>query len=507
MRSAGERGRSSSRKKTLAEAPENRRRGRNGWSVPVGLTYNSQNWRQDSGVNWQLGYDVGYGFGWKMLIGSITPYYVNFWSGVDHYVYTDGTGAEYQLNVNNGNVWSSTQGNYVWFDATANVLHFKDGTFWVFGRASGGLEADAGTLYPTTIEDVNGNQIAITYQPGTGLSPNTTNSSSRIALIADVRAQVIYGATLATYRFTYNNNLPVPHLTGVTNTIGSAETYQLNYATANLNPPFTISDPNYTGWTTTQLTGMTTAGLPAYAFAYDTAGASELTSVTFPYGGELSWVYNTFQYSGSRYLREIQTRMLAVASSQPSTTWSYSLTRPDGANSVTMHTAMTLTDASGVGAKTWSFSGSSNPAWELGMVTGFVQSASAGGYVYSSDTYTWSQDPAGNPYISEKDSATDPGGSNAQTAKTTQTLDQFGNMTQSAVYPYNNASTPLNVYNSTYLTDSGYLANYIRNRALSTTLTTGGSTIALAQNYYDGKYSSFGEPTLPAWVQTHCNWS
>jgi hypothetical protein len=31
---------------------------RAGWSIPVSLYYNSQNWRQDSGNNWQLGSDV-----------------------------------------------------------------------------------------------------------------------------------------------------------------------------------------------------------------------------------------------------------------------------------------------------------------------------------------------------------------------------------------------------------------------------------------------------------------
>ena len=49
--------------------------GRTGWTVPVGLVYNSQNWLQDTGVNWKLGNDVGFGFGWQMLIGAITPYY------------------------------------------------------------------------------------------------------------------------------------------------------------------------------------------------------------------------------------------------------------------------------------------------------------------------------------------------------------------------------------------------------------------------------------------------
>jgi hypothetical protein len=88
-----------------------------------------------------------------------------------------------------------------------------------------------------------------------------------------------------------------------------------------------------------------------------------------------------------------------------------------------------------------------------------------------------------------------------------QTLDQYGNTTQSVVYPYNNTSTPLNTYNKTYITDATYLGYYVRNRLLSTTLTNASGPTTLAQNYYDGKYSSFGEPTLPAWAQTMCNWS
>jgi hypothetical protein len=82
--------------------------GRTGWTVPLGMVYDSQNWRQDSGVNWKLGADVGYGFGWKMLIGSVTPFYTSFTSGVDHYVYTDGTGAQYRLDVNTSGIWTSS---------------------------------------------------------------------------------------------------------------------------------------------------------------------------------------------------------------------------------------------------------------------------------------------------------------------------------------------------------------------------------------------------------------
>jgi hypothetical protein len=38
----------------------------------------SQNWRQDNSVNWQLAGDLGYGFGWKLAIGSVAPYYTGW---------------------------------------------------------------------------------------------------------------------------------------------------------------------------------------------------------------------------------------------------------------------------------------------------------------------------------------------------------------------------------------------------------------------------------------------
>ena len=147
---------------------------RSGQTIPVNLVYNSQNWRQDNGVNWELATDAGFGFGWKLLIGSITPYYSLSGTGsggADHYVYTDSTGAEYPLTVNNSGVWSSQQSNYVWFDANADKLHFGDGSFWVMGSVSGGDEQDArGTMYPTVLEDVNGNQVLVTYYSGAGLA-------------------------------------------------------------------------------------------------------------------------------------------------------------------------------------------------------------------------------------------------------------------------------------------------------------------------------------------------
>src|SRR5579884_1795543 len=89
--------------------------GRGNWSVPFNLTYNSQNWRQDGGGTWKLGYDVGYGFAWQLLAGAVTPSYTGS-AGVDHYVFTDATGAQYRLTNKNNGVWSYTEGIYVWFD-------------------------------------------------------------------------------------------------------------------------------------------------------------------------------------------------------------------------------------------------------------------------------------------------------------------------------------------------------------------------------------------------------
>jgi RHS repeat-associated protein len=495
--------------------------GRTGWQVPINLVYDSQNWRQDNGVNWQLGSDVGFGFGWRMLIGSITPYYTSTWTGVDHYVYTDSSGAQYRLDQNSGGVWSSVQGGvYVWLDTNVspNKLHFKDGTFWVMGCTSGGIEADAGTLYPTILEDTSGNQILVAYDTAVGLpyypafGISNPNTSARITAINDVRSYGT-GAFLFYYNHlssdTWNSALlTLPHLQSFTNTIGTSESHGFTYSTVSQEPPFG-TDPGYSGLTVTLLTDMTTAIIPNYQFGYDSAGAGELMSVIFPYGGELTWNYSSFEYAGIRSLREITGRALA-ADSAHANVWTYGISRPDAANSVALHTAMTLVDASGIGAKTWNFfvPGGSTPAWEGGLVSQFVQSASSGGTVLQTDTYTWSQDPASRPYISAKTTVISPGASNQQSSLSTQTLDQYGNVTQSVIYPYNNTSTPLRTYNNTYLTDATYLGNYVRNRLLQTTLTTSSGTNTLVENYYDGRTFP-GQPSLPYLPSLYCSssWS
>jgi len=134
--------------------------GRGSWGVGFNLMYNSQNWRQDPGGTWNLGRDVGYGYGWQLQVGSITPVYAGYYT-FDHWVFTDGTGAEYKLNNLGANgVWTSSESVFVWFDTNTNRLYFRDGSFWVFSCISGGSEQDAGTYYPTMMEDTNGNQLS-----------------------------------------------------------------------------------------------------------------------------------------------------------------------------------------------------------------------------------------------------------------------------------------------------------------------------------------------------------
>jgi hypothetical protein len=157
----------------------------------------------------------------------------------------------------------------------------------------------------------------------------------------------------------------VPHLAGITNTIGTAETFNFTYAGAALGPPFG-TDASWAGQTTSHLATMNVPSTGNYQFTYDSAGAGELDQVTFPYGGHLRWVYQNFHYAGGRTLREVNARYLAADAAGAVEWGPYTMTHPDAANSVAVHSSTTLTDASGNGAKTWNFLGGSSPAWAVG---------------------------------------------------------------------------------------------------------------------------------------------
>lgn len=249
---------------------------RGGWSVTFRLSYNSQMWRRDANGEWLLGHDVGYGFGWKLLAGAVTP----VWSSgqIAYYLFTDSTGAEYRLDQNNGNVWRSVQGIYVAFNANNGRLQFPDGTFWVMGCQSSGGEADAGTLYPTTMQDSNGNYITIAYAWGAGWGG--PNSSARITGVFDGRP---YVSGVASFSFNYNGS----RLVSITNAIYTPEAYTFTHVGGQtLLSPFTSA--SFGTATFLQSVGSTGLGI-ATNFNYNTSG--EMTQMTTPLGGVLQWTF------------------------------------------------------------------------------------------------------------------------------------------------------------------------------------------------------------------------
>ena len=204
------------------------------------------------------------------MVGSLTPYWSGF-NNLDHYAFTDSSGAEYRLNQDPlDNIWKSQEGIYIYYDSFANRLYFPNGSFWVMGCSSAGEEDDAGTVYPTVMQDSNGNQILIRYDAGVGT--NWLNSG---------------GAGGNSYQFAYdrlNFGRTIPHLTSIANLLGTGERYTMHYAAQQqaLNSPFAPNAQFGTALllTSAEVAEVTGLGL-SHVFGYDAVGSGELTQVTF----------------------------------------------------------------------------------------------------------------------------------------------------------------------------------------------------------------------------------
>jgi RHS repeat-associated protein len=452
---------------------------RGGVSVAFNLVYNLQNWRQDSGGEWVFDGDVGYGFGWQLLAGSIMP----VWNAGDitaaYYLYTDPTGAQYHLNQNSGSIWSSQESIYVYFDASVNVLHFKDGTHWTFGCISAATEADSGVMHPTLIEDTNGNQITISYQTAPGA--NWANSSARITTISDVRST-------SAYTFTYNSDTP-PHLTAIRNNVQTGEAYNFTYSSQAIASPFNSES---FGTAVVLSTAVVNSLNLTNTFTYD--GSAELTKIVLPYGGYLAYNYTTTGYSHGISYREVLQRHLA-SDGTSATDIIYPLSHESSPGNIHHYTI--LEDPSGVGEKCWAF-GQSGAS--LGLMTTYqgrsrpgtttatnCPQGSQASYVNQESDVTWAQDGVGNSYIATTLTTLDPGQSFQAQKETTQTVDNYGNVLQMQQYDYNNLSTPLRTYTYTWLhtNSSTYQSLYILNRMTGASVAGGGDNITLATVSYD----------------------
>jgi RHS repeat-associated protein len=441
---------------------------RSGWGVGFGLAYNSQNWRQDSGGIWNLGEDVGYGYGWKLLAGSLTPIWADQYT-LYYYSYVDSTGAEYRLNQNNSGIWTSTDSIYVTFNSNTNTLYFRDGSFWVLGCTSATTEPDSGTMYPTTIEDTNGNQIIVAYQPGAGLSGS--NSSARISTIHDVRA-------IGSYTFTYNSGTP-NHLISITNNVGTGEAYTFTYNSLSLQAPFSPFTSYGSVGVLNQVAFTRTSQVYSFAYTSDQSGA--LQSSTLPNGGALIWSYQNVTYGNGATYREIAQRQLSKDGVNYT---NYPFTYPAPGYSTNQYAV--IDDPGGVGEKYWAFSQSGVNA---GMVTQYQGRQLPGPVTKTQNDFTWAQDNVGNLYISSTLTTLDPGQSYQAQKKTDQSVDIHGNVLNVFQYDYNSLTTPARIYTYTYLNSSAYTTLYIYNRLTLATLGVGNqNVVTLAGNTYDSGY-------------------
>jgi hypothetical protein len=473
--------------------------GRGGWGVGFNLTYNSQNWRQDPGGTWNLGRDSGYGYGWKLQAGSLTPYWSDYWS-IHHYVFTDATGAEYRLDVSSGGpyggTWTSKEGIYLSFDAPyTQRLYFPDGSFWKFASTAAATEPDAGTMYPTLMQDTNGNQVLIRYEPGAGLS--TPNTSARITDIEDVRA-VLDNGVRRTYKFTYASG----RLASITNLIGTAEGYTFTHSGAvSLYSPWSANFGSTQTLSTVAVTGLNLN----HSFLYDSAAS--LTKVTLPYGGYLRWQYANYTYLGSRVQPEVNYRYLSKNGSTEAT---YAMIRDAGDSNRTLHNYAHWVDVGGLGEKVWFFNtDGSQPT--AGLVIAREDRQSPGSVVKNRGDYTWSLTGNGNLYVSQALSTIDVGSADQKQKKTTAVVDNNGNTTYSAVYRFDDFAWPARAYSTTFLTDVNYTSRFINNRPVSGTVNAysssgtweGGAT--LFTNYYDNQSlcSGYGDLSIVTGALEH----
>jgi YD repeat-containing protein len=461
---------------------------RDGWGVSFVLSYNSQLWRQDSTGTTDLTPDVGYGLGWRLQAGSVAPVNAGTPPKLDHYVFSDATGAEYKLTQNTNNVWTSVEGIYVSYDANANRLYFPDGTFWVMGSQSAANEPDAGTLYPTLCEDTNGNQITVTYYAGAG-GNGAANTSARVNQILDMRGAA--GNFPASYTFTYNADSP-PHLTTITNHVGTSEAYTFAYLEnqalySPFSPPISFGNTAFL-----QSVGISGLGV-SHSFQYSSAG--EMTQVTTPMGGILEWQSQTYGYGNGLNYREVQTRQMKPSASGTLYTWNLTTdTNPS------VHGSTTVADSGAGTQKVWTFQTTAGPPF-AGLATTYEEHGTSSTLLHKD--YTWTQDAAGNVYLVTVANTLNPGTAYAAQTKTTQSLDTYGNIQVSYAYDYGNLNTPARTYSYSYVTDPNYTSRYIRNRLSSATVTpNGGAAMTLAANYYD--HSSNSDQLCPS---PYHNWS
>ena len=97
--------------------------GGRGVNVRFLISYNSQLWERDNPKVLSYGIDTGYGYGWRVQLGSIIPQYSV--KNITGYTFISDTGAEFPLTLSRG-VWASLQGLFISYDPSKRKLQFPD---------------------------------------------------------------------------------------------------------------------------------------------------------------------------------------------------------------------------------------------------------------------------------------------------------------------------------------------------------------------------------------------
>ena len=348
---------------------------RGGLTASFALNYNSQMWRKDLANNgtWYYGRDNGYGHGWRLMAGSILPVHKAFFE-VAFYIFTDSTGAEYRLDVNTGNVWTTKEGVFVSYDANAQRLYFNDGSFWYMGAESGGTEFDAGVRYPTLIQDSNGNRIR------NQLSDRGEYAVSKFQLANYVDRGCVGFLHVRVLRESIDEHLGrrchhlgihVWHDDGEQPVGNEPESSELRSGAA---------DANYGGAT--------------HGFNYYATG--EMSQVTLPYGATMRWTYAEWTSASQRIVREVNQRYLAKAPGAAET--GHYLYNDPGDASREYHLLRSVHDDSSAYDKVWYFDSQKR------LQTFEERKLSPSYKLPVSKAYTWATTPTSEqPYISQVD--------------------------------------------------------------------------------------------------------
>jgi len=431
-------------------------------------SYNSQMWKIGSRGLAAYGSDTGFGFGWKIQFGSIMPCLVD--GQVTGYVYIDRTGAEFPLTECSSGIWISLQGVYLSYEPASNCLTLPNGTRWELGCKAAPGEPDAGSYYPTLIQDSNGNQIIITYMAGVGMT--NTNSSARVLYIEDARA-VNLSSGRWTYAFRYSAD-PMPHLLSIDDDSGTGNSLEFQYATAVVRSPF-VGQQDVT--TVQLLQRITKNAVAKTNYSYNQFG--ELTNLRTAHGGSLRWHYETVSFSDGRQIREVSRREASTGT----TPLVSAIVRNQPDVDTSIHSQATLTDGTGLTQRVWNFNTDGNRA-EIGSLSSLGEYDSVGSLARET-VYTWTVDAAGRWYLSSQRIASFPNAPGASSVVTEFVRDPFGNITTKRTFDANNPMSSREVSTCTYVTDGQYLSRRICNCLLSNVVQKGDMVVQTVYNKYD----------------------